>query len=133
MRTTTIIDDALSLTMGTTGILFELHETVQIDYQIDSLDDARRDIYIETTKEAIERLEKFADEFKHTTFSNWVKRYTNFLKSDLDKQLYLEQLSDDLRDKLFKNISHRKEQIRNENRSFEKLLFDKSYKRSSKW
>lgn len=130
MRTTTIIDDALSLTMGTTGVLFELHETVQIDYQIDSLDDARRDIYIETTKQAIERLEKFADEFENTTFKNWVKRYTNFLKSDLDKQLYFEKLSDDLRDKLFKNISHRKEQIRNENRNFEKLLFDKSYKRS---
>lgn len=109
MRTTTIIDDALSLTMGTTGILFELHETVQIDYQIDSLDDARRATYIETTKQAIERLEKFADEFKDTTFSNWVKRYTNFLKSDLDKQLYFEKLSDDLRDKLFNKISHRKE------------------------
>lgn len=130
MRTTTIIDDALSLTMGTTGVLFELHETVQIDYQIDSLDDARRATYIETTKQAIERLEKFADEFKDTTFSNWVKRYTNFLKSDLDKQLYFEKLSDDLRDKLFNKISHRKEQIRNENRDFEKLLFDKSYKRS---
>lgn len=130
MRTTTIIDDTLSLTMGTTGILSELHETVQIDYQIDSLDDAKREIYIETTKQAIERLEKFANEFENKTFSNWVKRYTNFLKSDLDKQLYLEQLSDDLRDKLSNNISHRKEQLRNENRSFEKFLFDKSYKRS---
>lgn len=61
------------------------YETVQIDYQIDSLDDARRDIYIETTKQAIERLEKFADEFENTTFKNWVKRYINFLKTDLDK------------------------------------------------
>ena len=130
MRTTTLIDDALSLTMGTTGIMFELHSTVEIDYQIDALDDARREEYIKTSKEAIERLEKFADQFQDKTFSNWVKRYTKFLKIDLEKQLYYEDLSDQLRDKLYNNISVRKEQLRNENHSFEQKLFAKNLNRS---
>lgn len=130
MRTTTLIDDALSLTMGTTGIMFELHSTVEIDYQIDALDDARREEYIKASKEAIERLEKFADQFQDKTFSNWVKRYTKFLKIDLEKQLYYEDLSDQLRDKLYNNISVRKEQLRNENHSFEQKLFAKNLNRS---
>lgn len=130
MRTTTLIDDALSLTMGTTGIMFELHSTVEIDYQIDALDDARREEYIKTSKEAIERLEKFADQFQDKTFSNWVKRYTKFLKIDLEKQLYYEDLSDQLRDKLYNNISVRKEQLRNENHSFEQKLFTKNLNRN---
>lgn len=133
MRTTTLIDDALSLTMGTTGIMFELHSTVEIDYQIDALDDARREEYIKTSKEAIERLEKFADQFQDKTFSNWVKRYTKFLKIDLEKQLYYEDLSDQLRDKLYNNISVRKEQLRNENHSFEQKLFAKNLNRSVGW
>lgn len=133
MRTTTLIDDALSLTMGTTGIMFELHSTVEIDYQIDALDDARREEYIKTSKEAIERLEKFADQFQDKTFSNWVKRYTKFLKIDLEKQLYYEDLSDQLRDKLYNNISVRKEQLRNENHSFEQKLFAKNLNRSIGW
>lgn len=128
MKPTTIIDDALSLTMGTTGVLFEISETVRIDYTIDSLDDARREIYIKTIEEAIERLEKFSKQFNDQVFTNWVKRHINFLKSDLEKQLYYEELSDELRDKLFKNISYRKEQLRDENKHFETLFFEKSYK-----
>lgn len=128
MRTTTIIDDALSLTMGTTGVLFELHSTVEIDYKIDALDDARRELYIKTSEEAIERLHKFAEQFQDTTFINWVNRYIKFLKADLEKQLYYEDLSDKLRDKLYKNISNRKEQLRNENHEFELKLFEKSFK-----
>ena len=131
MRTTTLIDDALSLTMGTTGVLFELGCTIEIDYQIDALDDARRDEYIKTTKEAIERLEKFAEQFQDKTFFNWVKRYNKFLKADLEKQLYYEDLSDKLRDKLSYNISNRKEQLRNENHNYEQQLFQKSYTRSA--
>ncbi|MGL5936854.1 MAG: hypothetical protein ACRCZI_14665 [Cetobacterium sp.] len=125
-----MIDDALSLTMGTTGVLFELGSTVEIDYEIDALDDARRDEYIKTSKEAIERLQKFAEQFNDKTFYNWVKRYTNFLKADLEKQLYYEDLSDQLRDKLYKNITNKKEQLRNENHSFEQKLFQKSFKES---
>ena len=126
MRKTTIIDDALSLTMGTTGILFELHSTVEIDYNIDALDDARREVYIKTSEEAIERLRKFAEQFQDNTFSNWVNRYVKFLKSDLEKQLYYEELSDKLRDKLYNNITERKEQLRNENHNFELKLFEKN-------
>ena len=126
MRKTTIIDDALSLTMGTTGILFELHSTVEIDYNIDALDDARREVYIKTSEEAIERLRKFAEQFQDNTFSNWVNRYVKFLKADLEKQLYYEALSDKLRDKLYNNITERKEQLRNENHNFELKLFEKN-------
>lgn len=126
MRKTTIIDDALSLTMGTTGILFELHSTVEIDYNIDALDDARREVYIKTSEEAIERLLKFAEQFQDNTFSNWVNRYVKFLKADLEKQLYYEALSDKLRDKLYNNITERKEQLRNENHNFELKLFEKN-------
>lgn len=126
MRKTTIIDDALSLTMGTTGILFELHSTVEIDYNIDALDDARREVYIKTSEEAIERLRKFAEQFQDNTFSNWVNRYVKFLKADLEKQLYYEDLSDKLRDKLYNNITERKEQLRNENHNFELKLFEKN-------
>lgn len=126
MRKTTIIDDALSLTMGTTGILFELHSTVEIDYNIDALDDARREVYIKTSEEAIERLRKFAEQFQDNTFSNWVNRYVKFLKADLEKQLYYESLSDKLRDKLYNNITERKEQLRNENHNFELKLFEKN-------
>lgn len=135
MRVTTLIDDALSLTMGTTGMMFELHETVSIDYKIDELDDARREIYIKTCKEAIERLKKFADQFQDKTFSNWVNRYSAFLENDLKKQLYYEELSDQLRDKLFHNISTNKDRLRDENRGFEIKLFEKSFKeeRSAGW
>ena len=126
MRKTTIIDDALSLTMGTTGILFELHSTVEIDYNIDALDDARREVYIKTSQEAIERWRKFAEQFQDNTFSNWVNRYVKFLKADLEKQLYYESLSDKLRDKLYNNITERKEQLRNENHNFELKLFEKN-------
>lgn len=128
MRVTTLIDDALSLTMGTTGIMFELHETISIDYKIDELDDARREVYIKTCKEAIERLKKFADQFQDKTFSNWVNRYSTFLENDLKKQLYYEELSDQLRDKLFHNVSTNKERLRDENRGFEIKLFEKSFK-----
>lgn len=128
MRVTTLIDDALSLTMGTTGMMFELHETVSIDYKIDELDDARREIYIKTCKEAIERLKKFADQFQDKTFSNWVNRYGAFLENDLKKQLYYEELSDQLRDKLFHNVSTNKDRLRDENRGFEIKLFEKSFK-----
>lgn len=128
MRVTTLIDDALSLTMGTTGIMFELHETISIDYKIDELDDARREVYIKTCKEAIERLKKFADQFQDKTFSNWVNRYSAFLENDLKKQLYYEELSDQLRDKLFHNVSINKERLRDENRGFEIKLFEKSFK-----
>ncbi|MGL5413350.1 hypothetical protein [Cetobacterium sp.] len=128
MRVTTLIDDALSLTMGTTGIMFELHETISIDYKIDELDDARREVYIKTCKEAIERLKKFADQFQDKTFSNWVNRYSAFLENDLKKQLYYEELSDQLRDKLFHNVSTNKERLRDENRGFEIKLFEKSFK-----
>lgn len=128
MRVTTLIDDALSLTMGTTGIMFELHETISIDYKIDELDDARREVYIKTCKEAIERLKKFADQFQDKTFSNWVNRYSAFLENDLKKQLYYEDLSDQLRDKLFHNVSTNKERLRDENRGFEIKLFEKSFK-----
>lgn len=128
MRVTTLIDDALSLTMGTTGIMFELHETISIDYKIDELDDARRELYIKTCKEAIERLKKFADQFQDKTFSNWVNRYSAFLENDLKKQLYYEELSDQLRDKLFHNVSTNKERLRDENRGFEIKLFEKSFK-----
>ncbi|MBC2855322.1 hypothetical protein H3N56_10350 [Cetobacterium sp. 2A] len=127
MRPSSIVDDALGLTMGTTGVLFEIHETVGIDYEIDALDDKRREIYITNMKESIERLEKFAIQFKDKTFTNWVKRYISFLKIDLEKQLYYEELSDKLRDKLFKNVKERKEQLQNENRRFENLLFEKNY------
>lgn len=135
MRVTTLIDDALSLTMGTTGIMFELHETISIDYKIDELDDARREVYIKTCKEAIERLKKFADQFQDKTFSNWVNRYSAFLENDLKKQLYYEELSDQLRDKLFHNVSINKERLRDENRGFEIKLFEKSFKeeRSVGW
>lgn len=135
MRVTTLIDDALSLTMGTTGIMFELHETISIDYKIDELDDARREVYIKTCKEAIERLKKFADQFQDKTFSNWVNRYSAFLENDLKKQLYYEELSDQLRDKLFHNVSTNKERLRDENRGFEIKLFEKSFKeeRSVGW
>ncbi|MGL5058155.1 MAG: hypothetical protein ACRC6A_12420, partial [Fusobacteriaceae bacterium] len=129
MRTTTLIDDALSLTMGTTGILFELSSTVEIDFQIDRLDDVRRDKYIDTSLSAIERLKKFADQFGDKTFSNWVNRYSDFLKADLEKQLYYEKLSDELRDKLYNNILEKKEKLRTENQNFEKMLFEKSYKK----
>lgn len=128
MRVTTLIDDALSLTMGTTGIMFELHETISIDYKIDELDDARREVYIKTCKEAIERLKKFAEQFQDKTFSNWVNRYSAFLENDLKKQLYYEELSDQLRDKLFHNVSTNKERLRDENRGFEIKLFEKSFK-----
>lgn len=128
MRVTTLIDDALSLTMGTTGIMFELHETISIDYKIDELDDARREVYIETCKEAIERLKKFAEQFQDKTFFNWVNRYSAFLENDLKKQLYYEELSDQLRDKLFHNVSTNKERLRDENRGFEIKLFEKSFK-----
>ena len=128
MRVTTLIDDALSLTMGTTGIMFELHETISIDYKIDELDDARREVYIKTCKEAIERLKRFADQFQDKTFSNWVNRYSAFLENDLKKQLYYEELSDQLRDKLFHNVSINKERLRDENRGFEIKLFEKSFK-----
>lgn len=128
MRVTTLIDDALSLTMGTTGIMFELHETISIDYKIDELDDARREVYIKTCKEAIERLKKFAEQFQDKTFSNWVSRYSTFLENDLKKQLYYEELSDQLRDKLFHNVSTNKERLRDENRGFEIKLFEKSFK-----
>ncbi len=128
MRVTTLIDDALSLTMGTTGIMFELHETISIDYKIDELDDARREVYIKTCKEAIERLKKFAEQFQDKTFSNWVNRYSAFLENDLKKQLYYEDLSDQLRDKLFHNVSTNKERLRDENRGFEIKLFEKSFK-----
>lgn len=135
MRVTTLIDDALSLTMGTTGMMFELHETISIDYKIDELDDARREVYIKTCKEAIERLKKFADQFQDKTFSNWVNRYSAFLENDLKKQLYYEDLSDQLRDKLFHNVSINKERLRDENRGFEIKLFEKSFKeeRSVGW
>lgn len=129
MRTTTIIDDALSLTMGTTGILLGLTETVNIDYQIDYLDDARREEYISKINEVISRLEKFATEFNNQTFSNFVKRTINFLKADLEKQLYFEKLSDDLRNKLSSELSFRTEQLRDENKNFELLFFQKSYKK----
>jgi glutamyl-tRNA reductase len=128
MRVTTLIDDALSLTMGTTGIMFELHETISIDYKIDELDDARREVYIKTCKEAIERLKKFAEQFQDKTFSNWVNRYSTFLENDLKKQLYYEELSDQLRDKLFHNVTTNKERLRDENRGFEIKLFEKSFK-----
>lgn len=128
MRVTTLIDDALSLTMGTTGIMFELHETISIDYKIDELDDARREVYIKTCKEAIERLKKFAEQFQDKTFSNWVNRYSAFLENDLKKQLYYEELSDQLRDKLFRNVSTNKERLKDENRGFEIKLFEKSFK-----
>lgn len=128
MRVTTLIDDALSLTMGTTGMMFELHETISIDYKIDELDDARREVYIKTCKEAIERLKKFAEQFQDKTFSNWVNRYSAFLENDLKKQLYYEELSDQLRDKLFHNVSTNKERLRDENRGFEIKLFEKSFK-----
>lgn len=135
MRVTTLIDDALSLTMGTTGMMFELHETISIDYKIDELDDARREVYIKTCKEAIERLKKFAEQFQDKTFSNWVNRYSAFLENDLKKQLYYEELSDQLRDKLFHNVSTNKERLRDENRGFEIKLFEKSFKeeRSAGW
>lgn len=124
MRKTTLIDDALSLTMGTTGVLFETKSTVEIDYQIDALDDARRDEYIRVSKEALERLKKFAEQFQDKTFSNWVNRYSNFIKADLEKQLHYEKLSDDLRDKLYSNLSYRSEQLKNENQKFELKFFE---------
>lgn len=127
MRPTSIIDEALGLTMGTTGILIELHSTVEKDYLIDSLDDARREEYIKITKEAIERLEKFAEQFQDKTFYNWVKRYSNFLKRDLKKQLHYEALSDKLRDTLYNNINNRKEQLRNENQKYDLKFFEKSF------
>ncbi|MGL4864524.1 MAG: hypothetical protein ACRC4T_15630 [Cetobacterium sp.] len=127
MRPTSIIDEALGLTMGTTGILIELHSTVEKDYLIDSLDDARREEYIKITKEAIERLGKFAEQFQDKTFYNWVKRYSNFLKHDLKKQLHYEALSDKLRDRLYTNINNRKEQLRNENQKYDLKFFEKSF------
>ena len=127
MKIPSIIDDALSLTMGTTGTLIELHSVIEKDYLIDSLDDTRRDEYIKITKEAIERLEKFAEQFQDKTFCNWVKRYNNFLKVDLKKQLYYEELSDNLRDTLYTNINNRKEQLRNENQKYDLKFFEKSF------
>ncbi|MGL5569754.1 hypothetical protein [Cetobacterium sp.] len=124
MRKPTLIDDALSLTMGTTGVLLEIGTTVEKDYRIDALDDARRAIYIERTQDAIKRLKKFAEQFKDQTFSNWVNRYSNFLEVDLEKQLHYEQLSDDLRDILYNNISYRTEQLKNENQKFEMKFFE---------
>ena len=124
MRKPTLIDDALSLTMGTTGVLLEIGTTVEKDYRIDALDDARRTIYIEKTQDAIKRLKKFAEQFKDQTFSNWVNRYSNFLEVDLEKQLHYEQLSDDLRDILYSNISYRTEQLKNENQKFEMKFFE---------
>lgn len=124
MRKPTLIDDALSLTMGTTGVLLEIGTTVEKDYRIDALDDARRAIYIEKTQDAIKRLKKFAEQFKDQTFSNWVNRYSNFLEVDLEKQLHYEQLSDDLRDILYNNISYRTEQLKNENQKFEMKFFE---------
>lgn len=124
MRKPTLIDDALSLTMGTTGVLLEIETTVEKDYRIDALDDARRAIYIEKTQDAIKRLKKFAEQFKDQTFSNWVNRYSNFLEVDLEKQLHYEQLSDDLRDILYNNISYRTEQLKNENQKFEMKFFE---------
>lgn len=124
MRKPTLIDDALSLTMGTTGVLLEIGTTVEKDYRIDALDDARRTIYIEKTQDAIKRLKKFAEQFKDQTFSNWVNRYSNFLEVDLEKQLHYEQLSDDLRDILYNNISYRTEQLKNENQKFEMKFFE---------
>lgn len=132
MRTTTLIDDALSLSMGTTGVLFELGCTIEIDYQIDALDDARREEYMRITKDAIERLEKFAEQFQDKTFHNWVNRYNKFLKADLEKQLYYEKLSDQLRDKLSGSISTNKEKLRNENYNYEQQLFQKSFNRNIK-
>ncbi|MGL5377688.1 MAG: hypothetical protein ACRDAT_05315, partial [Cetobacterium sp.] len=81
------------------------------------------------SKEALERLKKFAEQFGDKTFSNWVNRYSNFIRADLEKQLYYENLSDQLRDKLYENITNRKEQLRDENHSFEQKLFQKSYKK----
>ncbi|MGL5657890.1 MAG: hypothetical protein ACRDDK_02265 [Cetobacterium sp.] len=124
MRKPTLIDDALSLTMGTTGVLLEIGTTVEKDYRIDALDDARRAIYIEKTQDAIKRLKKFAEQFKDQTFFNWVNRYSNFLEVDLEKQLHYEQLSDDLRDILYNNISYRTEQLKNENQKFEMKFFE---------
>lgn len=124
MRKPTLIDDALSLTMGTTGVLLEIGTTVEKDYRIDALDDTRRAIYIERTQDAIKRLKKFAEQFKDQTFSNWVNRYSNFLEVDLEKQLHYEQLSDDLRDILYNNISYRTEQLKNENQKFEMKFFE---------
>lgn len=127
MNKPTLVDDILSITMGTTGILISLEEKINLDYIVDNLDDSRREIYIQKIEKNILKLEKFSSEFNNDKFSKWVKNFINFLREDLEKQLYYENLSDDLRDKLFLEISSNKKRLRNENNELDKKFFLKKY------
>ena len=129
MNTPTIIDDILSLKMGTTGILFKLEETVSLDFTIDNLDDKRRETYIKKMERGIHTLEKFVKEFNNQDFTNFVVRFTDFLKDDLKQQLYYEDLSDNLREILFNNIKSNTERLRNENHELDKSFITKIYKK----
>ncbi|MGL5856326.1 MAG: hypothetical protein ACRCYA_13935 [Cetobacterium sp.] len=128
MRSTTTIDDMLSVTMGTTVGLIEIREVIEKDYTIDEFDDKRREHYIITIRDSIERLKKFAEDFQNTTFTNWVKRHINFLEEDLKQQLFYEELSDNLRDYLLQTVDYRTNKIKNENHKLDKQLIMKNCK-----
>lgn len=128
MRTTGIFDDALSLSMGTSGVLYKLKKIVEIDYIADAQDDLRREEYIQQMEKSIIRLKEFSKQFNDQTFTNWVDRHINFVKEDLKRQIHYENISDEAREKLHSEIETGHKRITNENFEFEKMLMTKSYK-----
>ncbi|SKA10070.1 hypothetical protein SAMN02745174_02557 [Cetobacterium ceti] len=125
MKTDSIVSQTLSLTMATTGILYNLTQTVKTDYKIDELDDERRNEYIEYIENAIAELNVFKSIFKNKEFNNFVNKFVRFLKNDLEKQLHYENLSDQLRDILHNDLITNKRRLEEENQHLETKIFTK--------
>lgn len=127
MKKSSIVDDALSLTMATTGILHKLTHKVKIDFKIDELDDARRDSYIEYINESIKKLHHFKTIFKNREFNEFVSSFEKTLTKDIKLQLHYENLSDDIREKLHEEIITNKKRLEKENEHLEYRIFSKEF------
>lgn len=129
MRTPSLFDDMLSLTMGTTGTLVELRTIISKDETIDELDDKRREKYITTIFEFIKELEEFANKFNDPLFFKWVKKHIKFFNEDLENQLFYEELSDKARELLINKIDTRTNKLKDENEILDLTMIETSRKK----
>jgi len=124
-RDTSVLGEALGVTMESTSIIMNFRERMGMAEVIDGLDDQRQDEFVKRILKHFSKLEKFAKIFKDEEFSEFVRKEKAYFRKNIDEQAYYETLDDELRDGTIKYSVVALEKQRTQNSRYDrKMILD---------
>lgn len=127
-RTSSLTDELLKVRMGGTGALYMTEQMLEHDYSIDSADDKRRENYIELIEKSIKELKNFMKKFNDKDFANFVIKLERALEKDLEEQLFYENLSDNIRERMLEHIILSRKRLAQESNEVDGGVLDKVFR-----